>query len=358
MIAIIFPYRNREPRRVKRSLDSLAAQTNKQFEVFFVDYGSNSEAASQIRPLVSSYPFASYTYSYTEFQPWSRSKAINIGLKKVAAEYVFTADIDIIFSPDFIEKLHEIKEPSQAYYFKVGFLNEREARSDKKFSEYLIQFASSVGAQGLSLFPKEAVDRVNGFDEFLHFWGAEDIDIHDRIKKAGFKSSFYSQEILLLHQWHKTYRISETSTLTRELQLSNIVRLNQYHIAQNGKNGCIKANALSWGSEMPVSDFHQLNTYPVELVLVNKIEVITHFLYCELPKAENKITSVRIVEDAFRKTLKYKVKKLLGKKVPQYYTLKEINDLLLLHIVSFYHEKPYCYSISADLKSIAFKIKK
>mgnify|MGYP006168679861 CR=1 FL=1 len=31
--------------------------------------------------LLSQYHFVSYIYSYTEFEPWSRAKALNIGLK-------------------------------------------------------------------------------------------------------------------------------------------------------------------------------------------------------------------------------------------------------------------------------------
>ncbi|HEX8575223.1 MAG TPA: glycosyltransferase family A protein [Flavobacterium sp.] len=358
MITIIFPYRNREPERIKKSLDSLAGQTNKNFKVIFIDYGSYLDVAIQIKDLVSNYLFVDYIYNFSEFQPWSRSKAINIGLRKVVTEYVFTADVDIIFRPDFIEKLHEIKTPAEAYYFKVGFLNEKEAKLNKKFCDYIIEFNSGIGAQGLSLFPLKAIKEVNGFDEFLHFWGAEDIDIHDRIKRAGFKSTFYDTENLLLHQWHKSYRSSETNSLTRELQLANIIKLNHYHTMQNDKKEKSVVNNIFWGSEVSMSDFYQLENHNEEIVLLNKIETITHFLYCELLEIKYRILAVRIIEDNFEKSLKYKVKKLLGKKVPQYYTLKEINDMLLLHIISFCHQYPYIYKVSDDLKSIIFRIKK
>ena len=49
---------------------------------------------------------------------------------------------------------------------------------------------------------------------------------------------------------------------------------------------------------------------------------------------------------------------LLGKKVPKFYSLKEINDALLIHLVSFFHQYPYTYKVSDDLKNIEFKIKK
>ncbi|WP_278020440.1 glycosyltransferase family 2 protein [Flavobacterium ginsengisoli] len=215
MITIIFPYRNRESVRVKRSLDSLREQTNSDFEVVFVDYGSNSVSASNIKDLVANYKFVKYIYNYSEFQPWSRAKAINIGLKNATTEYIFTADVDMIFNPNFVCKLHELKNPLKGYYFKVGFLNEKESESDKKFQDLEIDFSSGVGAQGLSLFHLNSLKEVRGYDEFLHFWGAEDIDIHNRLEKNGVESIFYSEEILMLHQWHTSYRKEEKNAYKR-----------------------------------------------------------------------------------------------------------------------------------------------
>jgi len=78
MLTILYPYRNREAERVKRSLDSLTAQSSSNFRVLLVDYGSNIDSASAIKELVSRYSFVTYIYNYSEFQPWSRAKAINI----------------------------------------------------------------------------------------------------------------------------------------------------------------------------------------------------------------------------------------------------------------------------------------
>ena len=93
-------------------------------------------------------------------------------------------------------------------------------------------------------------------------------------------------------------------------------------------------------------------------MIFNIKDDLTHFLFVELPKFRGGILKVRFVEDPFAKTFKYHIKRLLGKKVPQYCTLKEINDQVLLHIISFYHQYPYMYQVSPDLKSITFAIKK
>jgi cellulose synthase/poly-beta-1,6-N-acetylglucosamine synthase-like glycosyltransferase len=152
LITILYPYRSRDLERVKRSLDSLALQTDQRFKVLFVDYGSSPKQASQVEQLIISYSFANYIYTYTTFQPWSRAKALNVGLQQVTTDFVFTADIDMIFSPHLVSTLYEIKHIQKAIYFKVGFLSREESFLEKSFHEYTLSFTSGVGAQGLSFF--------------------------------------------------------------------------------------------------------------------------------------------------------------------------------------------------------------
>ncbi|MGE8339822.1 MAG: glycosyltransferase family 2 protein [Flavobacterium sp.] len=358
MITIIYPYKDREFERVKRSLDSLTEQTNSNFEVLLVDYGSDLTYAPIIKELISNYKFAKYLYNYSRFQPWSRAKAINIGLKNVTAEYVFTADVDMIFSPNFVSRLHELKNPFKTYYFKVGFLNKKESKADKKFEDFEIDFSSEVGAQGLSLFYLRSLKAVTGYDEFLHFWGAEDIDVHNRLEKNGTESIFYSEEILMLHQWHTSYRKAEKTVLTKDLQLIDVVRINYQKLLGNTQSKRVEVNNVDWGIGILENDFEDLKNNKEERLMLNKKEIITHFLFCELPNFKNGILNIRFVKDPFQNTSKYKTKNFLGKKVPKYYTLKEINDLLLLHTISFYHTLPYSLEVDDDLNSIAFKIKK
>lgn len=358
MITVIFPYRDREISRIKKSLDSLNNQTNQNFKVLFVDYGSKLHFAKEVQNLVDSYNFAEYFYSYNSKQPWSRSKAINIGLKLVETPFVFIADIDLIFRNDFIDLLVKLKDPKKAYYFKVGFLSQNETYISKDFLDYQISFSSKATAQGLSLFPTKEMLNINAFDEFLHFWGAEDNDIHQRLVRAGIQSIFYKNEILLLHQWHESYRKNEKNTLTKQLQLRGITKLNQQHLIANQKNEVVKVNSEKWGAPISEKEYYELETYNSSISSTNKKEVVDHFLFVELPKFEKDILSIQFVEDPFPRTLKYKVKVLLGKTVPKYYSLKEINDMLLLHIISFYHAFPYSYEIDNDLKIITFKIKK
>lgn len=358
MITILYPYRDRELSRIKRSLDSLSNQSHPGFKVLLLDYGSEFKMAERVKELFSKYDFAEYFYSYHINRPWSRAKAVNIGLRQITTNYVFVADIDIMFRNDFVEKLYQLKNPKQAIYFKVGFLEENESKYVKAFDEYKIAYSSKPGAQGLSLFPMEALRAINGFDEFLHFWGAEDEDVHSRLLLNGLKVRFYDSEVLLLHQWHQSYRKSEQKKLTQDLQLSNITRINMQHQLHNIRTRKIIVNHTYWGDIITKETFDQLYKQDLPKELLNSREEIDHFLFYELPNFKAGILNVNFREDGFETTMKYKIKKIMGKTVPEYYSLKEINDKLLLHLISFYNDCNYSCKINNDLRAINLKIQK
>jgi glycosyltransferase involved in cell wall biosynthesis len=358
MITVLYPYRDREESRVKRSLDSLAQQTNPDFKVLFVDYGSVFARATTIEELSQHYEFVTYLYSYHCYQPWSRARAVNIGLQHVTTPYVFIADVDMIFSHDFIEKLIPIQNPNHAVFFKVGFMDKKESVQFKSFDQYKIRFFSQVGAKGLSLFPLKALNEIHGFDEFLHFWGAEDEDVHNRLENAGYQSLFYDQEILMLHQWHISYRKSELKGLSQDLQLTSITRINQEHLLENKKEKRTIVNLKHWGQSISKTEYEVLENNNAPFFLGNRKESICHFLFVTLPNFKGGVLNVIFQKDDFQNSLKYHVKKRLGKTVPTYYSLKEINDKVLLHLVSFYTDCNYSYIVGSDLKSIQIKIKK
>ncbi len=358
MITVIYPYRNRDMQRVQRSLDSLQAQSETGFEVVFVNYGSSGLVNANLEELLRGYPFVKYIKHPAQHQLWSKCTALNSIVRSLKEGHCFIADIDMIFSPHFMSTVKTLADASKIHYFQVGFLGQNEPGGQKQFSSYKIRFKSEAGATGLSLFPVKALHEVGGFDEFFHFWGSEDTDLHNRLKLAGYDVVFYDKELLMLHQWHPTYRSQEENRLTVLPRLSNAVRLNQAHLNFNLAKKIIRPNAGNWGKTVREEDAKSLEDCQEMMQLSNRKEVVDHFLFVELPKVGKGVLSVRFSEDPFQHTAKYRLKKWLGKSVPEYYTLKEINDALLLHIISFYRDFPYYYKVSDDLKSIGFKILK
>jgi hypothetical protein len=345
MLSIIYTYRDRDLKRVKRSLDSLEKQNNKDFQVFFVDYGSRTTFSEQIQSLCEQYDFVAYNYCYTQFQPWNKSRALNSVIKGLKTEFCFVADVDMIFHPNF--------EKNKSVYFQVGFLNKSEDLSNKTFDDFKKYKKSTFEATGLSMFPVRVLQKLKGFDEFYHFWGAEDTDMHERIKNAGYEVKFYNKKILMLHQWHNSYRSLEKNKISEKLQVKNIARYNHEHFRRNCEDKCLVVNECSWGETLSKEDFDLLEKLPVNIQLSTKTWEIDHFLFEKLPQLKNDI-KVRIHKNAQTENVKLWLKRNLGKSVPDMYSLKEINDKLLMHIITFYRYKKYLYKVDPNLNYIEF----
>ena len=357
MLSIIYPYRNREIKAFKNSLESLKRQTCYDFKVYVADYGSDIDRAREVKLLCEHYPFLDYEYFPARFQPWNKSRALNALIKQLKTDFCFVADMDMIFHPQFIEKALSLQEKDKTVYFQVGFLKPNKNVQKGKFEDFKHYQKSTPEATGLSMFPVTVLKELRGFDEFYHFWGAEDTDMHARIKNAGYQVEFYAKKVLLLHQWHPSYRSKNQDSLTQELRLSGIVKLNHEHLKNAIKNKIAVANHGKWGECITESDVRELENEPVNLILNNRKEAVDHFLYVQLPLTSGTVLKANIIEDVFQNSAKYRIKKALGKKVPQYYSLKEINDTILLHLISFYRDVPYSFKISKELDQIEVAVK-
>lgn len=327
------------------------------FEVFFVNYGSSPTFSEQVKELCSLYDFVNYRFCHTQFQPWNKSRALNSMIKKLTTNFCFVADVDMIFHPEFIRKAIQIQEPDKTVYFQVGFLSPHDKVGNKKFNEYSNLRKSTFEATGLSMFPVKILQKLRGFDEFYHFWGAEDTDMHTRIKNAGYEIEYYEKEVLLLHQWHPSYRSKEVEKLTEDLQITGIVQLNHQHLKFAIEKKLTGVNPNGWGKILSKADEFELINAPIYLKIQNEKRQVEELLYGQLPSLHNQVTKIVIETDPFQNSKKFKTKKLLRKKVPDYYSLKEINDLVLLHLISFYRNLPYIYQIDISNSQITFSIK-
>lgn len=357
MLSIIYPYRDKETERVKNSLDSLADQSDQNFKVFFVNYGSSEVFSEKIKNLCSSYSFVRYLSHPNRFQPWNKSRALNSVIKTLTSDFCFIADIDMIFHPDFVKKGSQLQSPEKTVYFQVGFLDPKEEIANKKFTDYINFRKSTREATGLSMFPVKALQELRGFDEFYHFWGSEDTDMHLRLQNAGYEIEFYDREVLMHHQWHPSYRSKEKNELTEDFQINGIVQLNHQHLNFAAERESTIVNPKGWGEIMPQTITNELDNAPVSLEITNEKRQVDDILYGQLPGVRDKIFKIIIKTDPYFGSLKYLTKKLMVKKLPLYYTLKEVNDLLLLHIISFYRHKPYTYKIDMQNRKITLCIK-
>jgi glycosyltransferase involved in cell wall biosynthesis len=199
-ITVIYIYRNRDTERIRRSLDSLQAQSDRRFSVLFVDYGSDEPQARAVEDLVRGYPFCRYVYNDTRGMPWNRAHALNTGIRLCETEWLFTADIDLVFRNDFIALLHAQAAQPRAVFFRVYYLPGGYDRWDRLAGEAFPK--SEDHALGLALLPVSALNRLRGYDEFYCYWGLEDNDLQMRLRLDGLETGFFDDDVLLYHQYH------------------------------------------------------------------------------------------------------------------------------------------------------------
>ncbi|UAB86170.1 glycosyltransferase [Zunongwangia sp. SCSIO 43204] len=356
MISIIYPYRNRDLKRVQRSFESLKNQSVQNFEVYFVDYGSEPETSVKVQELCSDYPGIKYSNHATRFQPWNKARALNSVIKNLETEFCFVADIDMIFHPEFVKTAISLQKLEQSVYFKVCFSESGDKLDGIKPEDFDKFRHSDHHATGLTMFSVKALKSINGFDEFYHLWGAEDTDVHVRLRNAGFKVEFYEEEILMLHQWHESYRVSEKAGLNTEFQIKNIVQLNHQHLKYAEEYGVTKVNSDGWGKVMTAKQESELLNCSIKINLDDEKRTIENLIYGIFSSQSDGIFKVKISESENKEEFKNRLKKLAGKKISEFYTMKEIKDLLLMNIISFYRDRPYIFQIAKHLKSITIAI--
>lgn len=200
-IDIIFCYRDREAARVKASLTSLESQSDANFHVTFIDYGSNPENSSAVEAICKTFSFCSYFYINATGKMWNRGDALNQGILLSRSEHLFFSDIDMLFFPDFVELLHRLKSNNKANFFPVGYLSPRSTRKASKGLKGLPFKKSEAHASGMLLAPRQMLQKINGYNTFYSLWGLEDNDLRNRIVLNGFETS-QVQEVYLLHQYH------------------------------------------------------------------------------------------------------------------------------------------------------------
>lgn len=356
-ITIVYAYRNRDAQRVKLSLLSLQQQTAHGFEVVFVDYGSETPYAQVIKEVVTAFDFASYHYVGHPGLLWNKSKALNYGIRQAKGEYILINDVDVILHPKAMETFQRLCAPETFILFKIGYLPESvslEKVTTTPFDD--LKPGHTGDTFGIGLFPKAALEHVHGLDEFFHFYGSEDADLNARLQHAGFKL-FRENQLLFLHLWHPRYPKKKDKQLTKQPRLYNAQRINQQHyLSQKKREISMTPNQKDWGHCCKPEDKEQLSTPDITLQLPNIESVVTHFLREELKLYKRKIVAVTFYEEAYYKSLKYKLKTRLGKQSQPYIPMKAVNDKILKTIVFDYRHYNYEFKVADDLKEIRFII--
>jgi glycosyltransferase involved in cell wall biosynthesis len=201
--SIIVPVYNR-PEEVRGLLESLAAQSCKDFELVLVEDGSEIPC-EQVAEIYDGKIDIKYYYKNNE----GRSAARNYGLERATGEYFVFFDSDCVIPPDYFKSLKEAlgKEFTPCFggpdaasedftdlqkaisFSMTSFLTTGGIRGGKVQMEKFVPRSFNMG------FAREVWEKVGGFREML----AEDLDLSIRIRKAGFASRLI-REVFVYHK--------------------------------------------------------------------------------------------------------------------------------------------------------------
>ena len=200
--SFIVGFRNRDYQRVRNSLDSLNKQTIGNFEVIFVNYGSDEQITFEIEHLLKNYPFCRYIYTETRGLVWSRANALNAGLKLAIGKYVIFSDIDLLFPANFTELSTPFLSDRTFLTHRCYYLAENHKIESLSYNEFRNAPSAYVGLLAVK---RENALKINGFDEFYQIWGVEDDDFIARLERAGLRRRVIDvNDIPVWHQWHPT----------------------------------------------------------------------------------------------------------------------------------------------------------
>lgn len=252
MISILLATYN-WPEALKLCLESLATQTDKNFEVIIADDGSTASTKQVIDSFRHSSLFA-ITHLWQEDIGFRKTKILNQAINTAHGDYLIFLDGDCIVQADFLAKHRELAQkgylvtgsrillnesltqellswPKWSFQrFTSGLLGKRLSGGINKYWPLKIKFGNNawrdykkfvwrrIKGCNMACWKVDA-EAINGFDETMTGWGHEDADFVFRLQRQHIlrKSGSWSTEVLhLFHKIHDQSNAAENARRVRE----------------------------------------------------------------------------------------------------------------------------------------------
>jgi glycosyltransferase involved in cell wall biosynthesis len=227
-ITVLIPARNAS-RTLAQTLDSLAAQTLKAFDVLIVDDASSDHTAA----LAQSYAHLMPIEVLSLAENAGVAGALNRGLPRISSPYIARIDADDIAQPTRLEKQFQFLQSNpqvdvcstamELFFETPGRPNQMLAKplDDAVIKTALVQYCSM--SHGASMFRKSFFDDVGVFDLRLDF--AEDYDLWCRGALLG-KRYANLPEALTLYRQHD----AQVGQQKRQLQYERDLMIKRKYI--------------------------------------------------------------------------------------------------------------------------------
>lgn len=209
LYSIIIPVYNR-PDEIETLLDSIAAQSFREFEVVIVEDGSSRACEDHIHRYRHRVDIT-YVYQQNTGQGFARNKGISLS----KGDFFLFFDSDCVLPKDFLRNLDQaIRDRKLDAYGGPDDASDDFSAWEKAMNFSMTSFWTTGGirgkmkdktayqARGYNMgFSREIYDAIGGFVDANR---AEDIEISIRIKKAGFKLELV-EEAWVYHKRKSTF---------------------------------------------------------------------------------------------------------------------------------------------------------
>jgi glycosyltransferase involved in cell wall biosynthesis len=252
MISILLATYN-WPQALKLCLESLATQTELNFEIIIADDGSNEETRQVIEALKPSMPVA-IAHLWQADRGFRKTRILNQAIDAAAGDYLIFLDGDCIAQPDFVARHHKLAQkghlvtgsrvllnsdltkkiiawPHWDYaLFTKNLLSMRLHGGINKYWPLKIKLGDGswrnykkfiwrrIKGCNMACWKVDAL-AIQGFDDSMTGWGHEDADFVFRLQSKGLvrKSGSWATEVLHLHHpIHDQSNAAENARLVRQ----------------------------------------------------------------------------------------------------------------------------------------------
>lgn len=222
------------PQALERMLEGLARQTQLPYEVIVADDGSTEETAALVKRMAASFPVP-LRHIWQEDHGFRAARARNRGIAASRGDYVILLDGDMLIHPQFIADHLMLAE--RGFFLQGGRIKATPEESQRLLAGGAPVFApwsradfdefdgtkrlyafhapalgrwksrSRNGGRVMSCnmsFWRDDLLRVNGFDERMEGYGAEDRELAARLENTGLKRRALKWVALAVHLWHNS----------------------------------------------------------------------------------------------------------------------------------------------------------
>jgi len=217
MYSIIIPTLNEE-HFLPKLLESLAAQTKKNFEAVVVDGSSRDQTITKAKAFEKKLRNFRLIISKKASLPLQR----NIGARVAKTDWFIFVDADSVLLPHFIERIEVFIREHKPQLFTTWFRPDSEVSGDALLTllanistESSIIFKRPHAPGPLTIVSREAYEKVGGYDESLKW--LEDYNFSSRVCEQGFRLQILRETLCVwsLRRWRKQGTLKAAQTYAK-----------------------------------------------------------------------------------------------------------------------------------------------